>query len=684
MIREQNYDFRKRMSQLHKPDLHEESVQCKENQYELMDGCVISIPENSGIVVLTAARDLVDFLLDSMHISARICKGLDARAQIILLEEAKDLEEANGYKGYRIDVVDSIQISAYDERGAAQAFYRLEDMMGFAKGPFVDKGTIKSRPLFTPRMVHSGYGLDWYPDSHLAQIAHEGRDAILIFVKDLHVTPYGYLDFNDLIRRAEKYGIDVYAYSYMACTKHTDESDAEEFYEETFGKLFQNCPKMKGLILVGESIYFPSKDPIFSNPPEDVIGKLRPNHWPCEDYVDLLHMIKKVVRKYNSDADIVFWTYNWGMIPEKYRVKLIERLPEDITLQATFEMFEEYKLGDSTQYCSDYTIARTGPGTYFKSEAIAAKKRNIKLYTMSNTGGRTWDFGTVPYIPSPYQWIERFKRLQEAYADWGLCGLMESHHYGFMPSMISELSKWAFTTENPDMEEMLERIIARDYGEKQVSTVKEALKLWSSAITYCTPTLEDQYGPLRIGPAYPLCFDVEEVPPSVPYAHFGTRIFKTLYSPRNYHHSSFSSVRIQDEICAFEEMHRLMQNGIEILKRIKNKTIELERLIALGSYIAATAKTVLHVKQWSKNKMRLYSETDREKALILVEEMQRIATDEIENAQGILWAVEMDSSLGWEPSMEYLGDAEHIQWKIQQVKQIRDTRLEEFKMCMLK
>lgn len=683
-MKEQNYDFRKRMSEIHKPDIRNFNLLCNDNQYEIQNGCIISIPENAGLVVLTAARDFADFLLDSMNVSVRICKGCAADANITLLPEPKDLGEANGYKGYRMDVTDSIKISAFDDRGAAQAFYRLEEEMSFLKAPFINKGTIKNRPLFSPQMVHSGFGLDMYPDSHLSQIAHAGRDAILIFVKDLYITPYGYLDFNDLIRRAEKFGIDVYAYSYMDCAKHPDDIGAEEFYESTFGKLFKNCPKLKGLIFVGESMNFPSKDKACAQPPDSKTRRNLPRNWPCEDYPQLLDMIKNTVRKYNKDADIVFWTYNWGFVSEENRVKLIENLPADITLLATFEMFEEYRLGNSTQYCSDYTIARTGPGDYFKSEAIAAKKRGIRLYTMSNTAGRTWDFGVVPYVPSPYQWLERFKRLIEAKENWGLCGLMESHHYGFFPSVISELSKWAFSTEDVDMELLFEKIIARDFGKENIAAVKDAFKLWSKAITFCTPTIEDQYGPLRIGPAYPLCFDVEETPPSVPYAHFGMRICRTLYPPKNYHHSSFSSVRIVDELKAFEEMYSLMAEGVAILQAIAHKTEELERLTALGSYIAATAKTTVNVKRWNIKKTKLYGETDREKALTIIEEMQDIASDEIENAKNILWAAEADSCLGWEPSMEYLGDAEHIRWKIEQVKRIRDARLEEFKICLTK
>ena len=39
----------------------------------------------------------------------------------------------------------------------------------------------------------------------------------------------------------------------------------------------------------------------------------------------------------------------------------------------------------------------------------------------------------------------------------------------------------------------------------------------------------------------------------------------------------------------------------------------------------------------------------------------------------------MNSRLGWEPSMEYLADEEHLLWKISQVEKMIAVDLEEFK-----
>ena len=74
--------------------------------------------------------------------------------------------------------------------------------MNLKRAPIVKKREETRKPLFSPRMIHSGYGLDNFPDAHLNAIAHAGMDAILVFVKDVDTTPHGYLDFNELVYRA--------------------------------------------------------------------------------------------------------------------------------------------------------------------------------------------------------------------------------------------------------------------------------------------------------------------------------------------------------------------------------------------------------------------------------------------------------------------------------------------------
>ena len=115
-----------------------------------------------------------------------------------------------------------------------------------------------------------------------------------------------------------------------------------------------------------------------------------------------MNLIKKTIRKHKEDADIVFWTYNWGYVDEEHRIELLKNIPNDVSLLVTFEMFEKIPTDGVMSTCVDYTLSFEGPGKYFASEAKIAKERGIRLYTMCNTGGLTWDIGVIPYEPCPY------------------------------------------------------------------------------------------------------------------------------------------------------------------------------------------------------------------------------------------------------------------------------------------
>ena len=65
--------------------------------------------------------------------------------------------------------------------------------------------------------------------------------------------------------------------------------------------------------------------------------------------------------------------------------------------------------------------------------------------------------------------------------------------------------------------------------------------------------------------------------------------------------------------------------------------------------------------------MKMQNSTTKEEALALLDEIEKLAYVEIENAKDTIPAVETDSRIGWEPSMEYVTDKWHLEWKIRQV-----------------
>jgi hypothetical protein len=349
---------------------------------------------------------------------------------------------------------------------------------------------------------------------------------------------------------------------------------------------------------------------------------------------------------------------------------------------ATFEMFEKFDRDGVIHTCVDYTASFAGPGVYFASEAKAAHERGIRLYTMANTGGLTWDIGVIPYEPIPYQWARRHAGLHQAHDDWGLSGVMESHHFGWWPSFVTDLTKWAYWSPSPSAEETFAAVAKRDFCAEAVPRVLEAWRHWSEGIRHYIPTNYDQYGPFRVGPSYPLVFREPAYIPQAWYAHFGSnnRIVTTAYSPRNDHENN---LRVNVEIANLEKMADLWRQGNDALEQAiavtpESKLADANLLLGLNRFIFRCVQTAIHTKQWWKLKQSLLQEQDPRQAESIAQSMMRLAELEIANAEATIPLTEADSRLGWEPSMEYMTDPEHLRWKIAQVRQVIDRELPEY------
>ena len=71
-MKEQAYDFRKRLLQVHEPKIRDFEKQPAADDFILRDGMVVEVSENADEVMDTAAQDFIDFLSVSMGISEEI------------------------------------------------------------------------------------------------------------------------------------------------------------------------------------------------------------------------------------------------------------------------------------------------------------------------------------------------------------------------------------------------------------------------------------------------------------------------------------------------------------------------------------------------------------------------------------------------------------------------------------
>ena len=698
---ERPYAFRERLECVHERNMFDSGAKPAADEFAFSDGVVVSIPECGEAVLELAARDFEEYLSVSMGVSARVSVRGGGQVSV-------SLDKSLGPRKYRVRVSKGgVAVTAGSPRIAAQAFYHLEDLMNLRRAPFLKCGEETREHLFSPRMTHSAWGLDEFPEGHLRQIAHAGIDAIVVFIRDVDRTKGRpvYQDVNSLIRSAARWGIDTYLYSYVQAFAHPDDPGAREVFENSYGRVSAAYPGAKGFVFVGESCEFPSKDerviPIRAadRGPEHK-GDTRPmaGYFPCRDYPAWVRAVSAAIRAHNPNSDVVFWTYNWGCKPYGPRMELIDNLPKDVSLEVTWEMFESYKLPNGYPcYCNDYTLSFAGPGKYFSSEAVRAKVDGLRLYGMTNTGGRTWDYGAVPYLPVPFQWKLRWDGMVKAHDEWGLCGTMESHHNGWHPGFVAELAKEAFVRGGMPFDLHLRAIAARDFGAENVEAVVGAWRKWSEALTLQPPNHANQYSVFRVGPAYPfnalgpriragLGEKNEEGYPVAGYTANGLGIVRMNYADdqvRQWREGLDYFPRLQvsedafrQETEALSKAAALYLEGADVVRRAAagldaRRRDNALRMAGLGEFMGRTCTTAVNVKAAVREEDTVLSATaaDAEKAAAK-KRIYELARAEYENAQAALPLAEFDSGLGWEPSMEYVGGPEQIRWKLRRMEKL--------------
>lgn len=684
---EKNYDFRKRLAVVHRPDMIDKTQTVKPNEISLDSSWIIVLNADADALARRAATDMQDYMLTSMNISLQIAilqKGTAIPPKSLYYTIEHD---ASNPDTCDIEVTaDKVILKASDARGLFRASMSLEDKMNLRRAPFLALGNSKFKSLARLRSVHSGVGIDDFPNEQLNAIAHAGFTCIEIFVKGPNETAKGTVPLNDIIDRAKAYGLDAILYSYMSSYKHPDDADADEFFDKIYGEIFRQHPGFKGIILVGESLDFPSKDPhVSTQPVVDSIPSVleRPGWYPCYDYPAYVTKVYNAVKRVKPDAEVIFNTYNWCYVSAEERKKFLAAIPRDITIQITYEILYQRNRPGLTCPVMDYSISAEEPSYYFTSEVQNAHELGFRhLRTTSNLAGATWDFGTVPYVPVPQRWAGRMKILRSYLDNYDVDSFYDNHHYGWWPNPCNDLAKAIFADgDMADTDLVIKQVAERDYGVDAADDVVSTWATWSDAMNYYVGSNEDQYGPWRSGPAYPFIFqpnisrtmsDKEITFPADPRAHFGSRIIKTFYTPYENNGQPPGPLRIPADIKELEHMLMLWDKGLDTLCNAIPRMPAFKQdngmfLKALGHFIRNSIVTTINIKKFWLANIKLQACSSRESMLACIDEIKAIAENEIANVKDTFAPVRFDSRLGWEPSMEYVCDEWHLGWKLRQM-----------------
>jgi len=487
---EQPYDFLEVLKNWQEPMRRNPAARPSSSEMALpAEGWTILIPAKAGLVLRQAAEDFRDYLGRGMQVRVALdmrtsLEDWPTHARAIIAGSREQLPgcsaELQKRRDYQIMVTPGrIAVCGFDERGAMYGLYNLEARMNLREGPFLPKNlNIVRRSLFDARMTLSGLGWMEWPDRYLSLLSHYGFDSIYA---SAYANPNGAIEdvssdyrmrrqdparMHDLIRRAARYGLDVYC-PIMHHLDGTPENEAA--LRKLVRDIVTQFPEIRGYVLLIEGFEYDNWPDWDRNDIRDWV-----DHWARG-----VNIAAEEIHRINPAIEVLAWDYNIDFRPSAVDLKrcVIRSYSQDVTPLVTWENGKGLERDGERGYLKDYSINEVGPAEVAAAQIDEARKRGMKVFAKADTFA-SWQYGTFPYLPFPYQWHARYEALEKYRID----GTMESWSYGFKPNFVAELRAWCSWSGAPAFDDLLRAIARREFGPGSEDLVLTAWDHFSKAI----------------------------------------------------------------------------------------------------------------------------------------------------------------------------------------------------------
>ena len=707
---EELYDHHKRLSQgpVH---VARRDVEARRRTAELAipeHGWKLVWNQRSSPILQNAVRDFRDYLDKSMRVQVET-EGRDSLdsweslTRCIVVGTRDQLPKCGatlkGPKDYQILATSQrLTVCGYDERGAMYGLYNLEARMNLREGPFlpVDLTSVR-HSLYSTRMVHSWMGWMEFPDALLSHLAHDGFDGIFASVyanpngdrttAESSTEFYARLLFRvrhqdparmrDLINRASRLGIKVYApiiYQYLG----TPESEAG--LRKLVRDIVKEFPDIQGYVLLTEGFWY---------------KKWGGGHGADKEYVQdwarnwsrAVGIVAEECHRVNPAIEILPWEYNIDFRPQNADLKryFIQRLPSDTIPLLTWENGKSFEIDGMQGYLRDYSLSQIGPAEVTHAQIDEARQRGMKVYSKVDAFA-SWQFGTIPYLPFPHQWHDRYEALQK----YGVNGTLESWSSGYSPSFIAELRAWSCWSGAPPFEELLGEIAARDFGFAGKERVLKAWDLFSRAIRLVPDTGPNMGTNNAVGnplffqepPARTTTFKYSWTDHAKWMGYFGGGInpywpftvsrmvfypdFTNQTNKAELYARSATGVQVGKEIPVLPVFLKYlrqaadqMEEGLKLYRSAALASPESKRQGAVREVVIAEQLQRMMqsdhaILEFEDLRLRLAAEPDNLKASAVLDRMENTVRDEIARTELSLLAATRDSRLGFQYEQDYV------------------------------
>lgn len=607
-----------------------------------------------------------------------------------------------------------VVICGYDEAGVMFGIYHLEARLNLREAPFLPKKLQTVRhSLYDTRMVLSWMGWMEWPDQLLSHVVHDGFDGIFTSV---YANPngdrttanqstdfYARLLYNvrrqdpavmkDLIQRAARFGIKVYTpiiWQYLG----TPESEAglRKLVRDIVGEF----PEIRGFVLLTEGFWYKKWGGGHGASKEYL------QEW-AQNWCKAVGIVEDECHKMNPDIEILPWEYNIDFRPQSVDIKryFIQQLPDHVTPLLTWENGKRFVLDGMEGYLRDYSLNQVGPAEVTDAQIREADQRGIRVFSKVDTFV-SWQYGTIPYLPCPYQWFERYKALEK----YGVKGTLESWSSGYKPNFMSRMRAWTCWSDAPSADELLRLTASAIFGKSQQDLVIKAWDHFSEAIRLVPDTgpnmgtnnavgnpLFFEEPPVRTATFHNSWSDQNRELPVNPYWPF--TVSRMVFYPdlTNKTNRAEQYARSATGIEIKEGMNILpvflkylkraadeMEKGLELyrnaaLSASKEKREQAVREVIVAEQLQRMMMSDHAILQFEDLRIGWVKEQNAEIKKVILDQMEAIAREELARTELSLLAATRDSRLGFQFEQDYVYTPYSLREKINLLKETLNTLL---------
>ena len=712
---EESYTFHKTLSEWQEPLRRDPAATPEPSELAIpAQGWHILIPADAGEILKTAAAEFREYLDRSMktrvtvETSSSIKDWQSARNAIVAGTGAQMPgcgTSLKAKKDYRIVASkERIAICGFDERGAMFGIYDLERRMNLREAPFLPASLDTTRhSLYKARMTLSGLGWEEWPDRYLALLSRYGFDSIYASV---YVNPNGvngpppHWDrmkkqdpkrVHDLIRRAARYGIELYC---PIVYLYTGEPENEAGLRKLVRDIVTEFPEIRGYVLLTEGFFYRS---FFGAGGE---GKIDLKDW-VRNWAHGVGIVSEECRKINPEIEVLPWEYNINFRPEMVETKKFatSQLPVETIPLLTFENGKAFERDGERGSLKDYAINEVGPAEVTIGQIETARSRGMRgIYSKADTFA-SWQYGTFPYLPFPYQWYARYQALEK----YGIDGTLEAWSYGFKPNWVAEMRAWYSWSDSPPLPELLRKIARREFGAGNEDSVLAAWKSFSEAIklvpdtgpnmgtnnSVATPLFFEKPKPRAMTLAHswedPAIWSrTSQINPYWPYVPSRLILFPDFTNSINAaeRYTRPFSIGVFDKYLTLAADK--MEEGLRSYRKAAlhapaSKQAGAFREVLLAEQLQRMMRSDRAVIEFEDLRFKLAKEQDKAAQRQSIESMSRILKDEIARTIDSLETARRDSRLGYEWEQDYIYTPDTIEEKLKLLRATLNEQIPAFR-----